>query len=190
MQKLHVLPCHRLSRILPALVVAAFLSMPALAQDPPPAEPEPAIAQTLPQFDVWDLYNQPFHSKHWIQGTPILVDFWATYCAPCRFTLPEIQKVHEDYGDRLQVVGISVDTGAGGGVRARNFAREGGVTYPIYHDLKAEARKATGVNILPVLFLYDADGKLVQDWWDEPDFDEVREAIDRVVAPKPSAEQE
>ena len=145
------------------------------------------VGETIPEFDVWDEKNFPISSKRWVDGTPFLVDFWATWCGPCRFTLPEIEQIHRDYGDRLNVYGVSVDSGAGGGFRARNFAQEGGVTYPILPDLKAEARKATGVNVLPVLLLYDGDGNLVKDWWGEPDFDEVREAIDGVVEPAAEA---
>lgn len=143
----------------------------------------PEAGESIPEFEVLNEDNFPVSSQKWIGDKPFLVDFWATWCGPCRFTLPEIEKIHRDYGNRLTVYGISVDSGAGGGFRARNFAKEADVTYTIFHDMRAEAREATGVNVLPVLFLYDSDGQLVKDWWGEPEFDEVREFIDSVVEP-------
>lgn len=177
----------RLVSAFPALVAAVFLAFPCLAEEPPEPATETAEEKDLLDFRVWDEYNQPIAAKQWLTGTPLLVDFWATWCTPCRFTLPEIESLHQHYGERLKVLGVSVDSGAGGGFRARKFAKEGGVSYPIFHDLRGEGRKATGVHLLPVLFLFDADGKLVRDWWGEPDFDEVREAIESVVVTAPAS---
>ncbi|MDA8018421.1 MAG: TlpA family protein disulfide reductase [Thermoanaerobaculia bacterium] len=164
------------------ICLALFLSL--LLPLSAPAQSEADAEDTsLPGFDVWDEFNQPISASSWLGGTPFLVDFWATWCGPCRFTLPELETIQNEYEGRLAVYGVSVDSGMGGGFRARNFAKEGGVTYPIFHDLRGQARKATGVNVLPVLFLYDGEGRLVADWWGEPDFDEVREAIDGIVDP-------
>lgn len=175
------------SLVLLSLLAPVLQSPPTMAQEAEPAAEQNVATddQTLPAYDVWDEYNQPFSSKRWIDGKPFLVDFWATWCGPCRFTLPELERIHRDYDGRLSVYGVSVDSGMGGGFRARNFAKEGGVSYTIFHDLKAEGRKATGVRALPVLFLYDGEGRLVNDWWGEPDFDEVRELIDSVAEPAP-----
>ena len=171
----------RFSRV-PALLLLLLLLAPALASAASEEE-MPKGHESIPEFEVFNEDNFPISSQKWIGDKPFLVDFWATWCGPCRFTLPELEKIHRDYAERLNVYGISVDAGAGGGFRARNFAKKGGVTYTIFHDIRAEARQATGVNVLPVLFLYDSDGKLVQDWWGEPEFGEVREAIDSVVEP-------
>lgn len=176
--------CHdrRCPRLLLATLVYALLSLaaiPALAEDS--EAPDDGDSRPFPSFQVRDGNNRPVSSQAWIGKTPALVDFWATYCYPCRYTLPELQRIHEDYGDSIHVVGISIDGGVGGGFRAYTWATRLGITYELVHDAASEAREALGVHTVPVLFLVDADGEIVADWWGEPSFDEVRAALDRVV---------
>jgi peroxiredoxin len=93
-----------------------------------------------------------------LRGEPLLVNLWATWCAPCRIETPFLQSVHQDFGDRgLRVVGISVD--AAGQERAiRSFLSEYSVTYEIVHDPAMESMDAFSAFGLPATYVIDREG--------------------------------
>ncbi|MEL7061135.1 MAG: TlpA disulfide reductase family protein [Acidobacteriota bacterium] len=114
---------------------------------------------------------------------PTLVDFWATWCAPCVESMPQLESLHRELAGVVDVVGISVDRGFGGGVKARRFAERLGVTYPIYHDFtRAPARVALNIVAVPVLLLIDADGRVIERWDGEADFAAVKSSALRLAA--------
>ncbi len=93
-----------------------------------------------------------------LRGRPVLVNLWATWCAPCRRETPYLQSLFERYGPRgLRVVGISEDD-ASAGARVRDFAADAGVTYDILLDPRARAMDRYQVIGLPATFLLDGDG--------------------------------
>ena len=124
----------------------------------PPAFPRPA-----PAFAVEDLAGRR-HSNDALRGRVTLVDFWATWCAPCRKSMPELQALHEKYGERgLTVLGISIDEG--GAAKVRKFVVSKRFTYPIALDSeKAPAWEAFRVKAVPAAFLIDRQGQVVAQW--------------------------
>lgn len=96
-------------------------------------------------------------------GKPVLIDFWAGWCPFCISEMPEIEKIHKEFEDKLAVLGIhrseteSIDVGA-------KFARERGVTYTLLKDSTGEVyRKLTGGrNFMPYALYIDKDGKIVK----------------------------
>ncbi|MSR35936.1 MAG: TlpA family protein disulfide reductase [Gemmatimonadetes bacterium] len=92
------------------------------------------------------------------RGEPVLLNLWATWCAPCRRETPYLQTLHERYGrEGLRVVGVTVDTrGSASDVRA--FIDEFGVTYTILHDPDMVSMDRLSVLGLPATFLVDRDG--------------------------------
>lgn len=95
-----------------------------------------------------------------LRGQVVLLNFWATWCAPCRHETPFLQAVYEERRSRgLIVVGASLDTGdARDQVRA--FVDEYGVTYPILLDPQMRGMDVYRVLGLPATFLIDRDGVL------------------------------
>src|SRR5271154_159538 len=83
-------------------------------------------------FILEDLAGRPVKLSKW-QGHPLIVDFWATWCPPCRKEIPELNAVYKKYRSQgLVVLGLSVDKVQGDGVKSvRPFAREFKITYPI-----------------------------------------------------------
>ncbi|MEM1207330.1 MAG: TlpA disulfide reductase family protein, partial [Acidobacteriota bacterium] len=103
---------------------------------------------------------------------------------PGQFTLPELEALHQRFDGQggFSVAGIAIDSGMGGGVRARRFAKRLGVTYPIYHDFGADsARAAFAVRTVPQMFLVDGDGAVLRHWVGEPDFSEVVAEVEKAV---------
>ena len=97
---------------------------------PDPAEANPdqvAVTGTLPEFALSDLYGNTRSISEW-SGRPLIINFWATWCAPCRREMPLLQALHlEREDDRLEVIGIAIDR-----LEAVDaFIAESGITYPI-----------------------------------------------------------
>jgi len=92
-----------------------------------------------------------------LRGKVVLVNFWATWCPPCRAEMPGFQRVWNDQRDAgFVVLGLSADeTGSGGVAR---FLRDQGISYPV--GMASVSAKAAygGVNALPVSFLVDRQG--------------------------------
>jgi len=94
------------------------------------------------------------------RGKVTLINFWATWCGPCRAEIPDLVALQNKYRDQLQVIGVSEDEVSAEVVR--RFAAEQHVNYPIVM-LTPEIEKAfPGVHALPTSFVLDREGRLVQ----------------------------
>lgn len=94
------------------------------------------------------------------RGKVVVLDFWATWCAPCRFTMPKmIQFYHRHRNQNVEVIGVAVDVNSPADVEA--FVREMGVNYPIALDTNASAKSAFQINSLPTLFIIDKEGNIL-----------------------------
>jgi thiol-disulfide isomerase/thioredoxin len=95
-----------------------------------------------------------------LHGKVTLLNFWATWCGPCRAEIPDLVQLQSKYRDQLQVIGISEDEV--GAEVVRSFAAEHKVNYPIVM-LTPELEKAfPGIRALPTSFVLDRQGRLVQ----------------------------
>jgi thiol-disulfide isomerase/thioredoxin len=130
-----------------------------------PTQPqEPAIAageigSRLPDFSVKDLQGRPLSSAD-LRGKVVLVDFWATWCQPCKKEMPGYQKLADHYGARgFVVVGFKFDT-----MRDMEdpvqFANRIGVHYPLAVAAEDLKQKFGGIEGLPTTMIYDRQGIL------------------------------
>ena len=92
-------------------------------------------------------------------GRVVVVNFWATWCPPCRLEMPSLQKLHERRaGDGVVVLGFSTDVGADAGVRT--FLEERGITYPVGMATAAHHRAFGGIPGIPTTFILDRHGRV------------------------------
>ena len=93
-----------------------------------------------------------------------MLNIWATWCAPCREEMPELQELHDHYADRgFRVVGVSVDDRGSVDV-IESFTEELGIGFPIYHDPSWEIVDSYFLLGLPGTFLVDSEGMVVRRW--------------------------
>jgi thiol-disulfide isomerase/thioredoxin len=122
---------------------------------------ELARARMAPQFDVTTIDGQNL-SMDELQGKVVLIDFWATWCGPCREALPHIHSIADKFrGEPLIVLSVNLDTDE---KKARDFVAEHHMTWPQYLDggFGGSMAKSFGVHEIPHTFTVDADG-IVQD---------------------------
>ncbi len=143
----------------------------------PPEFPRPA-----PRFALKDLAGGPVSNES-LAGRVVLLDFWATWCAPCRKSMPELQALHRKYAARgFAVVGISIDEGSPR--KVGKFVTDHRITYPIAVDsAKEPAWQAFRVKAVPAAFLLDREGRIVAQWTGVPaDASELESKLESLLA--------
>jgi thiol-disulfide isomerase/thioredoxin len=114
--------------------------------------------EMAPPLQASDILGKPVSKANW-GGKVVLVNFWATWCPPCREEIPELIELKKQYGDRLQIIGISEDED--GPAKLLKFAQQKGMSYPIIMATPELVAAYGGVPALPTSFLVDTQGRVV-----------------------------
>ncbi|HEY7293042.1 MAG TPA: TlpA disulfide reductase family protein [Vicinamibacterales bacterium] len=117
---------------------------------------DPAV---VPAFAAADLDGRRVDSNAF-RGKVVIVNFWATWCPPCRAEIPDLVALQEKYRDTLQVIGISQDEVPA--EQVRRFAADHGMNYPIVMSTADLEKIFPGIHALPTSFILDREGRLVQ----------------------------
>jgi len=114
---------------------------------------------TTPPFTLRDLDGRELSSAS-MRGKVVIMNFWATWCGPCRAEIPDLVALQEKYRDQVVVVGVSEDE-AGPDV-VRQFAARFNVNYPIVMKTPELAKMFPGISALPTSFILDRESRIVQ----------------------------
>lgn len=138
-----------------AVGVLATALLAVLALRPAP----PASARRLPDFSLPLLEGSGTLEREELAGKVVVLNFWASWCKPCRQEIPLLQETYERYRDRgVVVVGVNVDDSPRD---ARRFLRRFDVTYPVVVDASDELADSLGVDFgLPQTFFVGRDGRI------------------------------
>jgi cytochrome c biogenesis protein CcmG, thiol:disulfide interchange protein DsbE len=132
------------------------VEVPAEAGDAVPDAPA-AAETTVPDLEVDDFTGQRVSLADYT-GTPLVVNFWASWCPPCIAEMPDLEAVHQAAAGRVTFVGINTqDTQQ----RAGELVEQTGVSYDLVRDPDAELFQAFGVFAMPTTFYVDASGSIV-----------------------------
>jgi cytochrome c biogenesis protein CcmG/thiol:disulfide interchange protein DsbE len=96
-----------------------------------------------------------------LEGTPVLVNFWGSWCPPCRDEMPRLVAAHDEWGDRVQFLGVDIEDSRSG---ARDFMDEFGMTFPSVFDPPDAIKTSLGHFGQPVTAFYRSDGTLEFSW--------------------------
>jgi thiol-disulfide isomerase/thioredoxin len=113
----------------------------------------------VPELTMKTLDGRTLNSRDW-KGKVTLVNFWATWCPPCREEIPDLIKLQAKYKDQLQIIGISSDEGPAEDVA--KFAAEHKMNYAIVMETPELTKAFPGIFALPTTFVIDQDVKMVQ----------------------------
>jgi thiol-disulfide isomerase/thioredoxin len=127
-----------------------------------PSEPdatEPNIA--APDFTVLDREGNPVKLSDFA-GKPVVLNFWASWCGPCKSEMPDFQEAWEKYDGKVVFMMVNCTDGSRETMDgALEFISEQGYTFPVYFDTTYEAAIAYGANSIPMTFFIDEGGNLI-----------------------------
>ncbi|MBC7326715.1 redoxin domain-containing protein [bacterium] len=132
-----------------------------------------------PDFTLMSLDGKTYTLSN-LKGKVVLLDFWATWCPPCREELPIIEKLHQEYKDKgLLVLGINDEDKA----TVENFLKENNLTFPILVDAQSKVALLYNVESIPRVLLIDKDGNVVKDLlgYSKENEQILREAIEKLL---------
>ena len=114
----------------------------------------PTMNAPAPNFELMNISEEVVSFDEYL-GKPILLNFWATWCAPCRIEMPVIQNSFDEYDGELSVIAIN---NAESKEDVRAFVDEFGLTFDILLDPEAEIQRLYQINGYPTTFIIDSDG--------------------------------
>lgn len=158
---------------------------PLVSPVPSPAGPTRTAVQLgapAPDFVLRDLQGSAVSLRSQ-RGRVVLLNFWATWCGPCRVEMPAMERLYREFKDRgFEILAVSTD--AQGAAITRPFTESLGLTFPILHDPDFQTGIAYGARTLPMTFLVDRDGLIrhrifgARDWHSP----EARRLIETLLA--------
>ena len=114
-----------------------------------------------PDFTVYDINGNKIKLSDFI-GKKVIVNFWASWCGPCTYEMPDFQKAYEKYGNNIVLMMVNMTDGSRETVdSAKSFIDKSGYTFPIYFDKDESALYAYFVYSIPATYFISSDGTLM-----------------------------
>src|SRR5271167_455970 len=123
-----------------------------------------------------------------LRGKAVLLNFWATWCGPCKIEMPWFVDLQKQYGSQgLQIVGVAMDDASKEDIG--KFAKDMGVNYPILIGKESVGDQYGGVPALPESFLISRDGKIIDKIIGLRGKSEIEDAIKKALNTRPATSQ-
>ena len=164
-----------------AKVVTLTKNSPEEASAQPDVQGASLQGKVAPAFTLVDLSGKKV-SLAQFKGHPVVVNFWATWCGPCKLEMPWFEEMSHKYKDQgLIVLGLSQDTGTATDEIAK-AVKKIGVSYTILQPDDSVPKLYGGVDYLPETFYVDAQGKVVEETAGAPTRDEIEANVKKILA--------
>ena len=114
-----------------------------------------------PDFTLKDINGEEFHLYEHIKGKVVIIDFWDTWCPPCRAEIPHFIEIYSEYEDKgVLIIGIAF---AREGIeRVKSFCKDYGINYPVLIGEKKVVESYGGINAIPTTFIINKKGEIVE----------------------------
>ncbi len=157
--------------LLGAVLVGSILCSAAVVPQARAEDPRPVVGHPAPDFILPNLQGKPVRLSDFRGKKAVFINFWATWCPPCRLEMPTMEKAYKQYRGRgLEILAVSIDAGPESVVR--NFMQEFGLTFPVLLDPESEVLYLYRLFSIPASFLIDTRGIIrfkelgYRDWTD------------------------
>ena len=166
-----------------AAVLAVLLLAGCGAGEPVQTAP-PTTAETLPlapDFTVYDKDSNAYSLSDF-RGKPVILNFWASWCGPCKAEMPDFEESYHQYGDRIHFVMVNLTDGRTETVEsASKFIAQQGYTFPVYFDVTGAAADKYGISAIPCTYFIDARGHAVSMGEGMLDAESLQQGIDMIL---------
>ena len=138
----------------------------------------PTAGKSVPDFTAPLLGEEGELSLSDLEGKPVVLNFWASWCGPCKDEAPLLRAAHEEYGDQVAFLGVDIRDAMSD---ALEFVDTYGLTYPSVRDEEMRVYADYGLTGQPETFFIDADGVLVKHVPGPVDEETLFQALDVLV---------
>ena len=142
--------------LIAAILLAPSGNISANGSKPGGKTPRKMVENSAPDFELKDLNGNKISLEQYIGKKIVILEFWATWCGPCRMTMAAVHNVREKYQDKGVEV-LSVDQGEDS-AKVKNFVESKGLKLHVLLDTDVEVSRLYGVNGIPTLFVIDKLG--------------------------------
>ena len=112
-------------------------------------------------FTVYDKEGNAYKLSEF-EGKPVVLNFWASWCGPCKSEMPDFEEAYKTYGEKIHFFMVNMTDGYQETMeQAGAFIMDSGYTFPVYYDTDLEAAKAYSVYSIPATYFIDKDGYMV-----------------------------
>lgn len=151
----------------------------------PPHSASSIKSSAAPDFTLQSLDGKDMRLSDF-RGKAVLLNFWATWCGPCKIEMPWFVQLQNEYGPQgFQIVGVAMDDSSKEDIA--KFAKDMGVNYPVLIGKEAVGEEYGGVPALPESFFISRDGKIMDKFIGLRGKGEVEDAIKKALQTQPAA---
>ena len=160
---------YRVLKILIVVLLAAVLVVGVLTavRRPAPEEVETVMQTTelpardlAPDFTLYDIDGNTYKLSDF-RGKPVILNFWASWCGPCKAEMPDFEEAYKTYGEDVQFLIVNLTDGSSETVEtASGYIASQGYSFPVYYDVAREGAMAYQIYAIPVTYFIDAEGSV------------------------------
>jgi len=134
-----------------------------------------------PDFTVYDREGNIVHLSDFL-GKPVVLNFWASWCGPCKMEMPDFEEIYKEYKEDIHFVMVNLTDGAQETMKtATTFLDNNGYTFPVYYDKDTDAAYTYQVYGIPVTYFINAEGHLIAQGSSALDAETIKRGIEMIL---------